>query len=149
MYEEREHAVTPFKGSAVLTSAYISMRQHTPAYVSIRPRFLFFKGSAVLTSAYVSIRQHTSVDVRLQRQYEEREQAVTPPSPQGERAGCNASLGGGAGCNASLSSAFQGSSSKAALRLRQHTSAYVSICTSAYVSIRQHTSAYAQASSSA
>ena len=42
---------------ALLTSAYVSIRQHTSAYVSIHQH----------TSAYVSIRQHTSAYVSIRQ----------------------------------------------------------------------------------
>jgi hypothetical protein len=94
------------------TSAYVSIRQHirqrTSAYVSVRQHTSCgssARGSPITcmhTSAYVSIRQHTSAYVSI-RQH-------TP----------------------------------AYASIRQNTPAYVSIRqhTSAYASIRQHTSAY-------
>jgi hypothetical protein len=50
------------------TSAYVSIRKHTPANVSIRPPRQMHAACARLhTSAYASIRQHTSAYVLLSR----------------------------------------------------------------------------------
>jgi hypothetical protein len=56
------------EGAPVLntTAAYVSMRQHTSAYVSIlAERVLQCSTQLQHTSAYVSIRQHTSAYVSI------------------------------------------------------------------------------------
>jgi hypothetical protein len=90
--------------------------QHTSAYVSIRQH----------TSAYVSIRQHTSAYVSIR---------IRIPSRRGL---------GGRDRDGPLAARTPRKPPRCTCRIRQHTSAYVSIRqhTSAYVSIRQNTSAY-------
>jgi hypothetical protein len=150
-------------------SVYVSIRQHTSAYVRLLPLmcirvmsgvFLTSAGRAeVYTSAYVSIRQHTSAYVSI-RQH---------PSSQHMRQHTSANVT----CRprnqavaADIEHVLHASDpqrleerEKPAASTRQHTSAYVSIrqYTSAYVSsspqrleerekpaasTRQHTSAY-------
>ncbi len=48
------------------TSAYVSIRQHTPAYTSIRQKMRITPCSKV-RPAYVSIRQHTSAYVSIRQ----------------------------------------------------------------------------------
>ncbi len=49
------------------TSAYISIRQHTSAYVSIRQHTSAYVSIRQHTSAYVSMRQHTSAYVSIRQ----------------------------------------------------------------------------------
>jgi hypothetical protein len=110
---------TPLYANRWRTVAYVSIRQHTSAYVSIR-HILASTSTPVYanrwctehTSAHVSTRQHTSAYVSIRQ----------PTSADVSRR----------------------QHTSADVSKRQHTSAYVSIRqhTSAYVSIRQHTSAY-------
>jgi hypothetical protein len=139
------------------TSAYVSIwQQHTSAYVSIpaplapaQPRH-----STSFLSAYVSsIRQHTSAYVSIRhstsfssayvsiRQHTSAYVSIPAPLAPAQPRHSTSSL-----------SAPVPASARPADVIRQHTSAYVSIrqhlqivkhpFTSAYVSIRQHTSAY-------
>ncbi len=103
-------------------SAYVSIRQHTSAYVSIR----HLRASAPTcsirqhTSAYVSIRQHTSAYVTCV-------QVLQPSAYVSIRQHTSAYV-----------TCVQVLQPSAYVSIRQHTSAYVSIRqhTSAYVSIR-------------
>ena len=116
---------------------YVSIREHTSAYVRIRQRIHTCATGSMLTEAATSLRQHTSAYVSV---YTPDRSRHKPSSRTCALAHAFAIL---AACNA----------------IRQHTSAYVSVypmrlspCvryarrlqryTSAYVSIRQHTSAY-------
>jgi hypothetical protein len=105
------------------SAAYVSIRQHTSAYVSQKrsssvtasscasPRAAYVSMRLQHTSAYVSIRQHTSA----------KSAAAAWQRPHAPVRAQHSSF------------------------IRQHTSAYVSIRqhTSAYISIRQNTPAYA------
>jgi hypothetical protein len=99
------------------TSAYVSIRQHTSAYVSsvdaAGTRQCLVQH--LHTSAYVSIRQHTSAYVSISQLSRSGREVSSVPCPAPV-------------CRQHTS---------AYVSIRQHTSAYVSI--QAYVSIRQHT----------
>jgi hypothetical protein len=102
-----------------LKSAYVSIRQHTPADVRIRQ----------LTSAYVSIRQHTPAYVSIR-------QHTSPYASIRQHPPAHVSI-----CQ--HTSAYVSNTHTYHLGTRSPP-AYVSIRqhTPAYVSIRQHTSAY-------
>jgi hypothetical protein len=51
--------------SRTYTSAYVSIRQHTSAFVSIRQHTLLFVMPGRLSNLYVSIRQHSSAFVSI------------------------------------------------------------------------------------
>jgi hypothetical protein len=54
-------------GSVAMLAAYVSIRQHTPAYVSIRQHMPAYVSIRQHTSAYVSIRQHPSAYVSIRQ----------------------------------------------------------------------------------
>jgi hypothetical protein len=87
------------RGALASTSAYISMRQHTRAYVSIRGGWPLraARASRGATSAYASIREHTRAYVSM------REHTWRMASESGAR------------------------ESRSYVSIRQHSSAYVSI----------------------
>jgi hypothetical protein len=70
--------------SLVLTSAYVSMRQHTSAYASTLQQTSAHVSTREQTSAYASTRQHTTAHVRI-RQHTSAEYlpplSLSPPPP--------------------------------------------------------------------
>jgi hypothetical protein len=123
-------AVTSMCGQLSATvlsnAAYVSIRQHTSEYVSIRDEHM--RPTQCHSAAECSIRQHTSAYVSIRQHTSE---YVTSMCGQ-LSATVLPKRSAGLYTNATYVS------------IRQHTSAHVSMRqhTSAYVSIRQHTSAY-------
>jgi hypothetical protein len=113
---------------AARSSAYVSIRQHTSAYVSIR---LQVRNEKLLarhhTSAYVSMRQHTSAYVRHTSAYNEQ---LLARGVAVERV-CNYWYFCTSKASKLSTCSLEGLQLSARIRIatciRQHTSAYVSI----------------------